>query len=225
MKNGEKYIGRSIESVLQQTYTDFELIIIDDLSDDCTWDIINGYNDLRIKVFKSCNGFIANLNYGISVSKGGYIARMDADDIMYPKRLECQLRIMETMQVDVCSSWMTIFGEDFEPFLMENLSGLIVKPLSWFLYKNFISHPATMIRKTFLIEKELKYNEDYPCAEDYKLWFEAAKVGGIFYIDPEPYLYYRISKDQVTSQHKKEMIQQTYKIQTEIFEYLLTHVE
>ena len=223
VKNGEKYISESIDSILQQSYSDFELLIIDDDSTDRTLEIVNSYSDSRIKVFKGTEGFISNLNLGIEVSDCSFLARMDADDIMYPERLENQIRIMENYKVDICSSWMTVFGEGFDAFLLDNLEGIIVDPLKWLLYKNFISHPTTMIRKGFLLDKALRYDHGYPCAEDYKLWFEIAKKNGVFYVDRVPCLKYRISTDQVTSIRKQEMKRQSAKIQNEIFEYLLAY--
>lgn len=224
VKNGEKYIADALESILQQSYEDFELLIFDDNSTDHTLDLINGYRDTRIKLFSGKNGFIANLNQGIADAEGAYIARMDADDLMYPRRLETQFRLMEKEGLDLCGSWMTIFGEGFDAFVMENLKEHLVDPLKWLLYKNFIAHPTTMLRKEFLMRNNLWYDHDYPCAEDYKLWVEMAKKNAAMYIYPQPLLYYRISADQVTSRRKQEMLAQTSRIQEEIYECLImTH--
>lgn len=224
VKNGEKYIADAIESVLQQSYTNFEFLIFDDDSTDSTLKIINGYSDSRIKIFNGKNGFIANLNSGIEISNCLYIARMDADDIMSPKRLETQLEVMENQNVDVCSSWITMFGDGIEPVLSSaNYEGIIQHPLIWLLYGNFVAHPTTMIRKEFLMEKSIRYDSYYPCAEDYKLWVDIAKENGIFYVHPEPLLKYRISMEQVTQFGKSDMNQQSLRIHNEIYDYLLSH--
>lgn len=220
VKNGKKYISEAIESVLYQTCKDFELLIFDDDSTDRTLEIIKTYDDPRVKVFTGKNGFIANLNKGIEISAGQYIARMDADDIMNPIRLETQLEIMETRKVDVCASWINIFGEGFNSFIQRNIAGLIESPVEKMVTGNFIAHPTVMLRKEFLIKNKLSY-ADYQYAEDYKLWFEIAKKGGIFYMEPEALLFYRISKDQVTRTHKQETIKNATIIQKEIIDYLL----
>jgi glycosyltransferase involved in cell wall biosynthesis len=88
--NGDEYLSASIESILNQTYKNFEFIIINDGSTDNTEKIIFSYNDKRIKYIKydSNLGYVARLNYGLSIAKGTFIARMDADDISKPERLE-----------------------------------------------------------------------------------------------------------------------------------------
>jgi len=93
--NGEAYIGDAIESVLNQTFRDFELIIIDDGSTDATVSVIRRYEDSRIVLLKNGHDFIKALNTGLRMAKGKYIARMDADDLMHPQRLEVQYRTME----------------------------------------------------------------------------------------------------------------------------------
>lgn len=220
VKNGEKYISESVESVLNQTFEDFELLIFDDNSTDSTLDILAGYKDSRIKIFSSKDGFIANLNKGIEISDCLYIARMDADDIMNPVRLETQLQLMENFDIDVCCSWLIVFGERYNPFLQHHgLEGFVDKPLEKLSKDNFVAHPSVMLKKEFLIRHNLRY-VDYPYAEDYKLWSEIAKRNGIFYIEKTPLLLYRISKDQVTRKDIAEGERQTKKIQNEMVEFL-----
>lgn len=224
VKNGEKYISEALESILEQSYSNFELLIFDDYSTDHTIQIIDSYHDSRIKLYFGKEGYIANLNRGIEIAEGQYIARMDADDVMYTYRLENQLSIMENLQVDVCSSWITMFGEGLEPVLVSNnLEGVIIDPLRWMLYENFIAHPTTMLRRSFLMDNNIRY-ENYPHAEDYKFWFEIGRYNGVFYIDPEPALKYRISDDQVTRIHEAEMNAQSFKIRNEIYQYLLNQL-
>lgn len=111
--NATKYLPQSIESILNQNFDDFELIIIDDGSTDRSVEIVNSYRnrDRNIVVCENPHNFINSLNTGIALSRGEYIVRMDADDIMLPDRLEVQFCFMEeNPEIDVCGSWMEIFG-------------------------------------------------------------------------------------------------------------------
>lgn len=219
VKNGEKYISEAIESTLAQTYPDFELLIFDDNSSDNTLAIVRGFQDSRIKIFSSKDGFISNLNRGIEISLGTYIARMDADDIMNPLRLETQVHLMDHSNIDVCGSWLIMFGISIQPYVHGIFEGKVENPIRRLRHGNFMPHPSVMMRKEFFIENNLRY-ENYPHAEDYKLWFEVAKKNGNFYIEPTPLLAYRLSDDQITSVHQKEIGLQSQLIQKEVNKYL-----
>ncbi|MCS2195960.1 glycosyltransferase [Bacteroides faecis] len=99
VRNGEKYIKNAIDSVLNQTLTDFEFLIIDDGSTDRTVKIIQDYADERIHLVKRKHQFIQNLNEGLQLASGAYIARMDADDIMHTERLRIQLKRMKKIRI------------------------------------------------------------------------------------------------------------------------------
>jgi len=220
VKNGEKYIAESIDSVLAQTHTDFELLVYDDLSTDSTIDIIRSYQDSRIKLFIGKDGFIANLNSGIERAKGLYIARIDADDRMQNGRLETQLDIMESLGVDVCCSWVNVFGSRYNSGIVNyGKSGLIKNALEELAKTNFVAHPSVMLRKEFLIRHHLRYM-NYTHAEDYKLWSEVAKKGGIFYMVPEILTDYRRSHDQISRKHADIVKNQSLRIENEIKEFL-----
>lgn len=96
MYNVAPYVGECIDSILAQTFEDFELLIVDDGSDDDSAAIVRSYTDKRIKLIEREHDYIASLNYLLSHATGKYIARMDADDIMLPNRLERQFTYMET---------------------------------------------------------------------------------------------------------------------------------
>lgn len=221
VKNGEKYVAESIDSVLDQSYSEFELLIFDDNSCDHTLEIIKDYKDSRIKIFTGRNGFIANLNMGIEISRGEYIARMDADDIMNPFRLECQLSVMENSTVDVCGSSIIIFGEGIEPYVHYNFTGTLENAIVLKLlgFCNIMSHPSVMLRRDFLIKHNLRYQKS-PYTEDYRLWFEIAKLNGVFHTIPQPLLAYRMSNEQVTKIHQQEMGENVALIHKEVKEYL-----
>jgi len=223
--NGEKYIKEAIDSVLQQSFEDFEFIIIDDGSTDASIDIVRSYSDRRIRLLENKHDFIGSLNLGLQTAVGKYIARMDADDVMHIDRLRIQHRIMEDEpSFTVCGSWMTFFGEKVYHSLSNQLFGVIDYPLVRLLSNCFVNHPTVIVRKSFLEEHHLQY-ERYMFAEDYKLWAEVAKADGVFYIESQPLLNYRISVNQVSNTKRNEQIASSIRVKEEILEHLINIYE
>lgn len=219
--NGERYIDDSIPSILNQTFDNFELLIIDDGSTDNSLDKITQYNDQRIRVIQNKHDFIDSLNKGLEFAKGKYIARMDVDDIMESNRLMAQYNLLEQHpEVTVCSCWMKLFGQIVSE--IPSPDGILKHPLIRMLQGNIVAHPCTMFRKDFLIKHQIHY-ENYNYAEDYKLWSEIAKCGGTFYAVPEFLMNYRISSDQVSQQKSTEQYQVSLVIRKEILDYLISH--
>lgn len=220
--NAEKYLTEAIESVLNQTFDDWEFIIVDDGSTDNTKSIIRSFKDKRIKFIENDHDFIGSLNLGIHNASGKYIARMDSDDIMHHERLKTQYSIMEgAPDITVCSSWIKIFGESIaEEMIVPSFSGILEYPLLYLLKGNVLFHPTVMIRADFLRKYSLKYQQ-YKYAEDYKLWVEIAKCGGKFYIDSHPLLSYRINSGQVSTQNKEVQKGTALRIRKEVLNYLL----
>ena len=217
--NASEYLTECIDSILAQTYTDFELLVMDDGSTDNSVSIAESYGDERIRVIACEHDFIQTLNRGIEESQGKYIARIDADDMMMPNRLEKQVERMENNpSVTVCSSAAQAFGLAEEVVGFGN--GKIPHPLPLFLLGNPIIHPSVMIRKDFLTKNNLRYKH-YPYAEDYKLWTEIGMAGGVFDVIPTPLIKYRISENQVTNKHRDEQEQTAIAIRQEILEELL----
>jgi glycosyltransferase involved in cell wall biosynthesis len=211
------FLQESVESVLSQTYTNFELLIVDDGSTDGCTDILTKYTDPRIRLIKNHHNFIDTLNCGLEKARGKYIARMDADDVMLPHRLQTQYDFMECHpEIDICGSWMERFGQS---------SGLARVPtehemiISTFVLNNAVFHPSVVVRKNSL--QNMKYSYDYPCAEDYKLWTELALKGLHFANIPEVLLKYRQSEGQVTQSRWTEMMNSTKKIQVEYIEQVM----
>lgn len=220
VKNGEIDLVECIESVLNQTFNDFEFLIFDDASTDDTVKIIKSYQDSRIQLFKETAGYTGNLNKGIEISRGLYIARMDHDDIMDPAKFATQIEVMENIEVDVCATWVYLFGDDLKEMnIKRDLTGLIENPLNYLRIGNYLTHSSIMIRKEFLIRNGINY-EDYFPADDYKLWFEIAKRKGKFYTIPKPLLYYRLSTYQSGNVYAKKQFEKASLVRKEIEEYL-----
>lgn len=218
--NGIKYIDESVSSILNQTFQDFELLIIDDGSTDGSVEKIQQFADPRIRLIQNKHDFIDSLNRGMKVAKGKYIARMDVDDIMQSERLARQYELLEReTEVAVCASWFKCCGE--AEWEYKSFTGKISHPLMYMLNGNIIAHPTVMIRKNFLSAYGLQY-ENYSHAEDFKLWSEVAKKGGVFYVIPEFLMHYRISAGQISRIKSEEQYNTSLQIRNEVLDHLIT---
>lgn len=223
VRNGAKYIREAIDSVLNQTFIDFELLIIDDGSIDDTVRIIQEYTDSRIRLNLRGHSFEKNLNEGLRLAAGSYIARMDADDIMHTERLRIQLkRMKKNPEIAVCGTWAKIFSDDGgKRAVSQHGYGVIQKPLIELLKHNVLIHPSVMIRKEFLLNHHIEYRE-YPFVEDYKMWFDIAKAGGVLYVEPQELLMFRVNETQSTAMNKEEMYANSIRLRKEILIYVLS---
>jgi len=177
--NGEEYISESIDSILTQTFQNFELILIDDGSTDKTSEILNSYKyrDNRISLISRDNrGLIYSLNEGIDKSSGRYIARMDADDISHKDRLNNQFEFMEeNKDIGVLGSDIQIInhqGELGKVYHFPEQHQLIIWAM---LFLCPIAHPTVMMRRHLVINAG-KYSENAKHAEDYELWHRLYRV-------------------------------------------------
>lgn len=225
--NAERFIAGAIESVLSQSFPHFELLILDDGSTDSTREIAQKYRDRRVKLIECPHNFIATLNRGIELSRGKYIARIDADDLMHVDRLKMQYHLMEEApELTLCSSWASCYNEKTgSSQVSRGLSGLVEDPDIAFLGMNVVMHPTVMIRRTFLAEHSLQYSEGYPGAEDYKLWVDMALRGAQFYIEPEPLILYRLHDEQISIQKRGEQVASSQRVQRELLQALLSREE
>ena len=218
--NAGCFLKDSVMSILQQTYKSFELLILDDGSTDGCTAFLKDINDNRIRLIKRKHNYIATLNYGISISSGQYIARMDADDKMFPTRLAEQVKVLnENPDVVICCSFMQKMGGC--DIYNSGLQGTFTHFAHILLLGNFISHPTVMLRADYLREHKLKYRPQYIYAEDYKLWTDIAREGGKLHIIPQPLIEYRISENQVSRIYSKEQMQIANKILNELLTFLL----
>lgn len=206
--NCDKYVGLAIDSILAQTYKDFELIIIDDGSTDNSLHIIKSYKDPRIKIISRENkGLVASLNEGIRLAHGRYIARHDADDISEPTRIEKQLYEFgrRPKLVLLGTSIITIDMKGSTLNRHRVLSGVkCVK--SELLIRSPFAHGSVMFRKD-AFSKTIGYDTSEWPAEDYGLWVRLAGMGDMDNLS-EPLYRYRendvgISATNSTSQQDK----------------------
>lgn len=220
MYNAEEYIAECIQSIIEQTYQNYELIVIDDGSTDNSVTVVESFNDKRISLIRSSHNYIASLNLGLQRSSGKYIARMDADDRMFPSRLAEQVATMESHpSICVCASYMEVMGS--QQITNSGIQGFIQDVKAMLLLGNFIAHPTTMIRSEYLKKTGYYYKSEYIYAEDYKLWVDIALEGGAFYIIPKTLIEYRISKSQVSSIYSDIQANATLRIKNELLQELI----
>jgi glycosyltransferase involved in cell wall biosynthesis len=198
--NGAAFLRESIDSILAQTFRDLELIIIDDGSTDATAEIVFSYRDNRVRFLQNeVNlGLIESLNKGLRTAKGEFIARMDADDVAFPQRLEKQLEIFRSnSSVLVCGSNYAIEGSSIFQYRSKVTDNDYLK--SNLLFATCFSHPTVMMRNVFK-KLDIWYDPAYRHAEDYRLWTTLAQYGEFAYID-EPLIKYRRHSGQVSVVH------------------------
>lgn len=196
--NGEKYLTEAIDSILQQTFTDFEFLIINDASEDNSVNIITSYKDHRIKLVHNQEnlGLAKSLNKGIKLSQGKYIARMDADDISLPERLKIQYTFMEeNPNIGVCGSWVIqkkVSGEQIAK-CAEYHEDIIAN----MLFNNCIAHPTAFIRKDIIIHHQQFYNENFRSSQDYEYWVRLSRFCCLYNLQ-RPLVNYRKHEESVS---------------------------
>lgn len=193
--NGKDYLKEAIDSILGQTFTDFEFIIVNDGSTDSTREILDSYSDERIVVVnnESNLGLPASLNEGIRIARGDYIIRMDADDISLPDRIKVQFEFMESNpDIDVCGTPVNVFGalkrRWYPPTNHEDI-------VARFLFESNLYHPTVIIRRDLITCEEF-YNLEYIYAQDYDLWVRLMIKGATFANIKTPLVLYRTYNNQ-----------------------------
>jgi glycosyltransferase involved in cell wall biosynthesis len=200
--NCAMYIREAVESILNQTYTNFEFLIIDDASTDETVSILKSYTDSRIQLIEKPfnTGLTNSLNQGLRIAKGKYIARMDGDDISLPERFDKQVSFLESHpEVVLCGSWFSIIGSDWVKKLPEHHDDIQLT----LLRRNCIAHPSVMIRKHILDKFDVFYEVSKEPTEDYALWVRLSSLGKLHNLQ-DPLLNYRVHTSQVSSKRVEE---------------------
>jgi glycosyltransferase involved in cell wall biosynthesis len=202
--NAEKYVSEAVNSILNQTYTDFELVAIDDGSTDNSLNILKSFDDPRVIIIQNDGnlGLIKTLNKGIELAKGEYLARMDADDISMPKRFEKQVKLLDgNPDIGVCSTWIDFFGDDNETirFPVDH------KEIFFrFLLGVQVGHANSVIRRDLLKNLNIRYDSNFLHSEDTNLWVSLLPYTRFTNI-PEVLYRYRKYKEQVTQVYTKEV--------------------
>jgi glycosyltransferase involved in cell wall biosynthesis len=219
--NAEAYLDACIQSLLHQTFADFELIIVDDGSTDGTLQYLKGIDDARVRLIElgTNHGLIYARTRGFAEVRGSYVAIMDADDIAHPQRLEEQTKVFEAGGVDVCGSWHTTLQNETGKLRNRKsfTTGSDIKALLTIycpICNPSVSLTAELLRKT-------SYNVDYPHAEDYGMWCDVAAKGGTLVNVPKSLLTYRLHAGQI-SKVKADIATQSFrKIQARYIDALM----
>lgn len=201
----EKMLRESIESILKQSFEDFEFIIVCDGSVS-NLKICKEYQakDSRIKIIehKDSKGLPVSLNEAINVAEGKYIARMDSDDISLKNRFSIQYKFLEkNNNINICSTFAKNFG-DKNKYIVNAFN----KPKdskAHLLVYNCAVHPTVMIRRSFLIKNNIRYNPQFKYSQDYELWARCCMITD-FYIIPKVCLLYRVHNKQISTAKIKE---------------------
>ena len=206
--NGEPFVRQAVESVPSQTFTDFEFIIIDDASTDATASILREYTDGRIVLLSNNTnvGLTKSLNIGLRHARGEFIARMDADDIALPERLERQVRYLdEHPDVGILGCACQFIGS------MGRRLGKKPRPLDdcttrWTaLLRNPFIHPAVMLRRSVLEENGLRYDEEFTQSQDYEFFTRVLKYTRGANLS-EQLLLYRKHPGDITSTSRESQL-------------------
>lgn len=225
--NGETYLHEAIDSVINQTFSDWELIVINDCSTDSTEKILREYEekDGRIRVFTNEINLRLpkSLNKALSYAEGRYTARMDADDICLPTRLEQQFAFMEA-NPDVALSSCRFMTMKNGVVASGGCGGRCDNDsiCAQLLVTNPILHPG-VIAKTEIMQK-LKYDETLTCTEDLELWTRFAQLGYTMEILPAYLMIYRLHDKQITSTTAERQRKEVAKIQQTYFDAMLKNM-
>jgi len=217
--NGEDFVGQAVESILQQTFRDFEFIVVNDGSADRSLEILQDYasHDQRIRIV-SCEhrGVVDTLNQGVQAARGKWIARMDADDIALPQRFERQLQWLEQTNADICGSWIKIFGTVDSDVIKYPRTDEANRMRM--LFDPPVAHPAVMMKKSVI--EALRYDKEWEKCEDYDLWDRAVRAGCKITNVPEVLLLYRYHDLQISSHSFMIQRQLAQKIRRRYLEYV-----
>ena len=223
--NNECYIREFINSVLSQTYTDWELVFIDDGSTDNTKKIIDSYLDSRIHyIYKEHTNLPSSLNVGYNYCKGDYIARADADDIMFPDRLEWQFNFMESHpDVDMQANCIQVFktnenGKIKKIGLFGNIS---YYPTNEDILKGTcLCHGSWIVRGSTWRRDKIYYDEDYYCGQDFEYMLNCVAHGWVLYNNMKVTMWRRIHDKCITVNHKTD-IRKRYEIAREKYKDII----
>lgn len=216
--NGEKYLAEAIDSILAQTFGDFELIMIDDGSTDRSRGILREYEkkDARVRVIVRENrGLATTLNDSIDIARGTWIARMDQDDIALPVRFERQLAWLGKTGADICGSWVRRFGSADKRVVRLRQSDEAIK--TELLFCSPLAHPTVMMRADLV--RGLRYDSAWEKAEDYDLWERAAEAGWKMTNVPEVLLMYRQHEAQISTSTLTRQEQLAQQIRRRYWDY------
>ncbi len=203
--NRQQLLKETIDSILSQTYRNFELIVVDNYSNYDFFGWVESFHSEKIRAYQNQNnGTIAvNRNYGIEKARGEFLAFCDDDDIWYAKKLEIQMDYLMHQDVDIISSALMLFGEGVKN---EHIFFCKYKNKYQVYQRNFLTPSTVVVRNS----NDVRFDEtpDFNCSEDWALWTKLIALGYRLYQVPEPLIKYRVFSSNLT---KKNKIQPDFK--------------
>ena len=215
--NVAPWVEEAIQSVLKQTYRDFELLVVDDASTDDTLDRVRAINDPRIRIasFPNNVGLADNLNRGLDIIDTELVARMDGDDIAEPDWLETGIHVLDTMpDVGICSFGFQFFGaktslvrfpEHHEDSKAQMLFGCTVI--------------VPVLRKSVFTDNQLRYSTEAFPAEDYMMWANAYRVTKVYNVQ-RTLFHYRTHASQISTARREAQIAKSNEVRLKMLEWL-----
>lgn len=232
--NSEAYLKTCIDSILNQTYQDFELILLNDGSTDKSEEIVKSYNDKRIKYYKNEKnlGPAGSSNKLIELASGEYCVRVDSDDICFPERVEKQVHFLdENKNIALVGTWIRLYNALPARTLKDKIKKVIIN-LGWIwchptnvtlketLKANTVMHSTMCFRKSLVIKNNIKYSGLYDYAEDYDFVRQFLTSGLEVANIPEVLLYYHFGGESTSKKHKIEQKKTDAKVKEDICKYL-----
>jgi glycosyltransferase involved in cell wall biosynthesis len=220
--NAEMYLDQSIQSILNQTFRDFEFIILNDGSTDRSLEIIEKYRNIDnriVLISRENKGLVVSLNELIEESRGKYIARMDSDDISLPYRFESQLNKM-SKGYDLVGGGIIKFGD--EGFIFMEYPSYLLKILIAFIRSNPFAHPAVMYSRDIVVSLGGYHHVDH--AEDLDLWIRFLDKNVQMTNLEIPVLMYRIHPQQVSERYKVVQINTARHLRKKIFKSVFNYL-
>jgi glycosyltransferase involved in cell wall biosynthesis len=216
VRDGERFVREAVESVLAQTYADLELIVVDDGSTDGTAAALAGFRDERLRVLRQePSGLVAALRRGVAEARAPLVARMDADDVSEPARLERQVELLERRpRVGMAATWTAVIDEEGRELRREVLPPAHEDLARRLLLRNPFQHGSVVVRRDAL-EAAGGYRDDYGANEDYDLWRRLARSWELACV-PEVLYRYRVHAGAVT-QTDPERIAQRERLRDELW--------
>lgn len=210
-KTKEEYLRQAIESILAQTFSNFEFLILDDCPEDDREDVVMSYNDKRIKYFKNEHnlGISASRNKLIDMAQGEYLAIFDHDDISLPERLEKEVAYLDEhpeIGVVSCKTQRMSNGKKSKNPTNDHEIKLAL------MRRCAITHPCSMIRKSVLTENQTYYEEEFSPAEDYALWCRLIPYTKFHNLNDEILFIYRDHEENTSHLQSQKMENSTYAI-------------
>jgi glycosyltransferase involved in cell wall biosynthesis len=216
VRDGERFLREAVESVLRQTYSDLELIAVDDGSTDGTAALLAGFGDERLRVLRQePSGLVAALRRGVAEARAPLVARMDADDVSEPERLARQVELLERRpRVGMVATWTAVIDEEGRELRREVLPPAHEDLARRLLLRNPFQHGSVVLRRDAL-EEAGGYRDDYGANEDYDLWRRLARSWELACV-PEVLYRYRVHPGAVT-QTDPERIARRERLRAELW--------